>query len=249
MKILLAGDTHGYTLGLRRVIVQADDIGARIVFVLGDYGYWEHTPDGRQFLDAVSAVAVSHNVTVHFLDGNHDNHPMLWSCYGDGRGRQAKVRPNMYYHGRGQRWEWAGVKFMSLGGGASVDKESRKIWASWWPTELITDEDVTYSIRGGDVDVLLCHDAPQGLDHVFIVDNPFFKMHHAASSRNRELLQRVVNIKRPRHIFHGHMHVQHFTPVDYGWGERCLVRGLSNVDDYGLAATHLLEVEDGQIVR
>lgn len=251
MKILLAGDTHCNTQGLVRVIEHAADLKIECVFVLGDFGIWEHRDAGRAFLDIVSATAHAHDIDVHFLDGNHDNHPMLWSMYGDGRARQERVRPNLYYHGRGQRWEWAGVKIMSLGGGASIDKDRRKIWESWWPTELITDEDVTYAIRGGesDVDVLLCHDAPQGLDHVFVVDNPYFKMRHAASTHNRALLQRVINITRPTHVFHGHMHISHLTPVDYGWGERCLVRGLSNVDDHGLAATYVLELEDGQVVR
>jgi hypothetical protein len=137
---------------------------------------------------------------------------------------------------------------MSLGGAASVDKPRRELWRSWWPTELIHDTDVSFSIRSGKVDVLFCHDAPNGLNHVLdIAMGGNFKFDHAASNLNRDLLQRVINIKTPRMIIHGHMHVNHNTEMDMPWGSVKVI-GLENCDTYlnphALRGARLMTIDD-----
>jgi predicted phosphodiesterase len=244
MRILLAGDSHGNFGYVHDLVTIARQRECDRVFILGDFGYWEHSrPMGPEYLDGVSHLATSQALTIHFLDGNHDNHPMLWSCYGDGRKRQEKVRPSLFYHGRGLRWEWNGVAFMSLGGGYSIDKEYRRPWASWWPTETLTDEDVVYSIRRGRVDVLLCHDAPADVNLTTHGGWGAYKQGIPESESNRERLQRVINVVEPQLVVHGHMHMNY---VDTSRDGRTKVLGLAHDSAPLDEATRVLELNDGE---
>lgn len=242
MRVLVAGDSHGdagYIANLSH-LAQARQCG--IVFIVGDFGYWEHTREGGRFLDRVAEIAHEAGIDIHFIDGNHDNHPMLWSIYGEGKRGIVKVRDGLYYHGRGQRWEWDGVAFMSLGGGYSIDKEYRQPWQSWWPTELITNEDVTFSIRSGKVDILLCHDAPLDVD-LTKGEHAIFKGGIRESDDNRDLLQTVINIKEPVLVIHGHMHYRYVDTIRDG---RTTVIGLGHNEQPIDRTCVVLELDDAK---
>jgi hypothetical protein len=61
---------------------------------------------------------------------------------------------------RGARFTVVGRSFVSLGGAPSIDFETRVPGGDWWPTEMITYEDVAHVVAGGTADVMLTHDAP-----------------------------------------------------------------------------------------
>ncbi len=126
-KIILAGDTHGDAQHVGTLLGKARDLGAEAVFVLGDFGIWDHHDQGR-FTDMVSKLANAYEVPVLFLPGNHDNYDVLfeWEATkpktADGF---LEIKPGLFYSPRGHRWTWAGVTFLSLGGAYSVDKDWR----------------------------------------------------------------------------------------------------------------------------
>jgi predicted phosphodiesterase len=231
-KIFVLGDTHGNTNSAVGSISRAKAKGADMIIQVGDFGYWEHKRDGVDFLNAVSKAAVKNGLPFIWLDGNHENHTMLRKVYGPGGDKHDPtpegfwtIRPNLFYSPRANVWEVDGLKFMTLGGAVSIDKEYRLAvekgvacpeWGffpepggynrgtgtgtQWWPEENITDADVDLAISRGKVDVLFTHDtvtcAHFGQRLKLDVD----------SYVNRQKVDRVVKAVKPSMMFHGHYH-------------------------------------------
>ncbi len=202
---------------------------------LGDFGYWEHKNGGPQFLDVVSEFATSENIPFFWLDGNHENHPLLHSQYKDCETEDGfwEIRKNLYYSPRGHRFEWDGIKFMTYGGAFSIDRAYRKIGESWWWEEEIDPAHVDATLSDTTtIDILLCHDVPKGVDikSVMSIIGKNFKPIRAADA-GKEQLQRIVEALRPKEIFHGHYHVHYTQLVDFGYGP-VRVRGLDCENSY-----------------
>lgn len=214
-KILLAGDWHGNTSAARRAIDYALRHGCSKIVQLGDFGYWEHTSEGARYLWKLERMLGSADVELYFVDGNHDNHPLLWRMYPPLENGFSKVREQLFYCPRGHRWEWDGVRFLACGGAYSIDKDRRlasehklkKPRTRWWPTEMIRPEDIERSSLGGKVDVVFSHDCPAGVEipGIHAMDKQIFP----DSNMNREYLRRVVLNTKPRLICHGHYHVRY----------------------------------------
>jgi Calcineurin-like phosphoesterase len=128
-RLLLAGDCHGDIDHVGWLIERAQEKYCTALFVLGDFGYWEHT-DGGLFLDQCSDLAAMTGVTIYWLDGNHENHTWLRKRYltelvpRDEWGF-VQIRMGLYHAPRAHRWTWQGRTFMALGGAYSIDKEGR----------------------------------------------------------------------------------------------------------------------------
>lgn len=126
-KIILAGDTHGDANHVKTLLEKARDIEADAVFVLGDFGIWDHH-DGGHFTDTVSKMAQRYQISVCFLAGNHDNYDLLFQWEAENsrtRDGFVYVKEGLFYSPRGHRWTWGGVRFLSLGGAYSIDKDWR----------------------------------------------------------------------------------------------------------------------------
>lgn len=221
-KVMLCGDTHGDIYQIKKALEAAMEGGVDAIFVLGDFGYWEHLPAGVAFLDETSHLATQAGVPVYFLDGNHENHPLLWSTYTETNDEGfIIVRDNLYYAPRGHRWTWGGVRFLALGGAYSIDREFREIGESWWPEEQITDEDVVKAIGDGStVDIMLTHDKPRAADpHWRKPDLP-------ACHPNQWQVQRVVTEVKPDLLVHGHLHHRYEDRIHNGDGGMTRVVGL-----------------------
>lgn len=123
-KILFAGDTHGNGDQILWLMRKADRINADAVFILGDFGIWDHLDDGR-FTDVCSRESKRYNIPLYFLPGNHENYDLL-EQYEKNNDRDEYgfviIKPGLLYSPRAHRWTWQGVRFLSLGGAYSVDK-------------------------------------------------------------------------------------------------------------------------------
>lgn len=221
MKILVAGDTHGDAHWWSRLVKYATKHHCKTLVQLGDFGYWEHTEDGRAFLRSVSRQCVAAGIVAYFIDGNHENHPLLWEQYPANADGFCEVRPNLFYIPRGHTWEWDGVRFMGLGGAYSIDKgwrlnseEKRHAPRTlWWPTETITAFDAHQAKQAGPIDVMFSHDCPWGI-HL-----PGIKGEFETSNENRRLLLEVVKATLPRLLVHGHYHMRVSRQLDFVAGE------------------------------
>lgn len=214
MKILMAGDTHG-NLGHAQYLVRtAKKEGCDRVFVLGDFGAWEHMQDGVKFFNTLSTYCNVNNIRMYFLDGNHDKTSLLLEKYSDDRDDEGfmNVRPYIRYAWRGHRWTWDEVKFIALGGAYSVDKDWRLEeerrhpkyggpGSLWFPEEEMSDADMDTILENGEpVDVILAHDKPRG-------SNPGWnRKDFPECLPNQDRLQRAVEALDPQFFLHGHLH-------------------------------------------
>lgn len=225
MRILLAGDTHGYIGHCQYLIRTALAKECDLVFILGDFGYWEHQTTGVKFLDQLNEYASSLGMTVYFLDGNHDKTSLLMEKYGDFRNEEGFVivRPDVLYAPRGHRWAWDHVRFIALGGAYSVDKDWRlqeeELYPGkyggaetlWFPEEEMTDEDMDLFLEDTTkVDIVLAHDKPRA-------SNPKWnRKDYLECLPNQDRLQRAVRVLQPKSFFHGHLHFFYTDEIWYG---------------------------------
>lgn len=230
-RVMFAGDTHGNLSHLRYLIQVAVKERTHILFVLGDFGYWEHQQTGAIFLDKLNKLAEDNGITVYFLDGNHDNRAELFNRHvtQDDQGF-TNVRPNIRYADRGHRWEWAGVRFIALGGAYSVDKEyrlllerksKRRAGTLWFPGEEMTDREMLDILKDETpVDIMLAHDKPAKTD-VGLKNLP-------ECFPNQQRLQAAVDTLKPRLYLHGHLHLRYTAQIPLPSLElnECTVEGL-----------------------
>lgn len=233
MRILAAGDIHGDPQHLLYLYETAARLDVDRIFALGDYGYWEHMQGGGDYLDFNSQCAAEYDIPTYWLDGNHENHVLLRNKYGKDGMRDRpwrefwEIREDVHYSPRGNRFTWDGVTFLTLGGAYSVDRASRRVGTSFWFEEMIENEEVDRSIRGGKVDVMLAHDLPSGVDMAAIMNHRGFRYTAIPSSEwNRDQLRKVVDEVRPDYFYHGHYHTRYRQDIVVARNHLMQVRGL-----------------------
>lgn len=233
MKILIAGDTHGNLEHWRYLINTAHDLRISTVVQVGDFGYWEHMPEGVKFLDRLNAYASPRGIQIHFLDGNHDKTSLLIDRYDPPQylnpNGSLRIRTNINYLPRGLRWTWGDTRFIALGGAYSVDKayrlrlerDQRAPERYWFPEEEMTDEDMaTILLDTEGVEVILAHDKPRA-------SNPMWnRKAFAECLPNQDRLQLAVNTLKPKLFVHGHLHYRYTDTIRSGDDTWTKVEGL-----------------------
>lgn len=206
MRLLVVGDTHGdLEWVLDDVIPMARKHDCDRIMQLGDFGFvWDDM--SATALRRLSHLMTAAELPLHFLPGNHENHPMLDQLTAmasrDPWGH-IEIAPNIFYTGRVHAWQWAGQRIAAVGGATSIDWKLRTPGVSWWPEEALTDEEEQQAIALGPVDLLFTHDSP--------IRQPFgFLVPDQDSQAHRERIDRIATALRPRRWFHGHYH-QHAT--------------------------------------
>jgi hypothetical protein len=208
---LFLGDTHGDLSCVETACPIAAEHGAEIVQV-GDWGFlW---PGGSQ-VKKLSAILKAHNITMRFIDGNHDWFPELWKR---APSREATViEDNVIYQPRGSAHvDSDGTRFLFMGGAASIDRMNRTVGLSWWPEEEISNQDMAVAFLHDSCDVLVTHDAPQF--------PPGFKPRTVSGDESfpQKCLRSLNNVKKLRtrlkpslHV-HGHWHHAYVDGVTRG---------------------------------
>lgn len=203
-RIMLQGDVHGDSVAVERGYGAALSAGCDAYVQLGDFGWWPHTDWGYTFVENVKALAVAGELPILFIDGNHDNHPDLWRSHvGVTAEGFHQLAERFFYLPRGLRFRWQGVGLLALGGGHSVDVHLRQPGKSWWPTELLSQEEIARATAGEiPVDIVLSHECPDGVD----LGIDFWPI--PLAERSRRDVGAIVDAVRPRKLFHGHYHVR-----------------------------------------
>ena len=134
--VVVAGDWHGNINFALGAIKQAHSMGTSTILHVGDFGYFRPSA-----LNGLEHLLLFLGITIYWIDGNHENHDLLSTLARDEDGL-AQTGQNMYHIKRGTVFEVDGVKWLGLGGAASVDRQWRTEGLDWWPGELISNQEV-----------------------------------------------------------------------------------------------------------
>ena len=255
-KILLSGDSHCDINHLKAISARMEKFECDKAFVLGDFGWWPKDKQGKKFIEACSKL----DFPIYFLRGNHEDCEDLEKHeeYPDFNDEGFIVTaPNVFYAPTGFRWKWDGVKFLSVGGAYSIDRRYRTKFISWFPQEIITQEDmkkiqVTDISLKTEMDVILSHDAPAGVDMAMEFACQFGDMEafdlNPGTETNMRRLRWACDWWKPSHLYHGHWHLRYtqehqfddsFSRESYD----IMVTGL-NCNQTGGEAFHILDTKD-----
>lgn len=247
---MLLGDTHGNTnFIVNRVIPEAYDSNCSWIYQVGDFGYWEHTPEGVDFLYDVNSKLIEKNIKLVFIQGNHDKVSLIPEKYSQAENGFFWVRSNIAFAPNGVVWSPNAGKsnFIALGGAYSIDKKWRLANETtpeslWFPEEEMTDvqfDKIVNSITQK-IDVMLTHDKPS-------MSNPNVKLLSIAECiPNQQRIQKAVNVLQPRLLVHGHLHSRYTDMIRCGNdGAATRVEGLgADVSQSHFDAWTLISIED-----
>jgi hypothetical protein len=206
----LIGDTHG-DLEAFNLLFKIYDPYDAFVIELGDFGFiWGN--DTNYNLNVLQGRFAKRNCILLFIDGNHENFDLLerYPIISWNGGWVRKLRENIYHLMRGQVFTINGKKFFTMGGGYSIDKESRRRGITWWPQEDIGFLDMeaanhNLAANNDTVDYVLTHSAPMEIKNMM-----GFKLEY--DSHNEKQLQHIASILTFDRWYFGHYH----DDKDYG---------------------------------
>ena len=212
-RIFMLGDTHGTGALLSsknfpegKTLTEED-----VVIQLGDWGLvWDDIPskEEKYWLNFVASKPWTQLV----LLGNHDNHPKVWelpqeqkfngTVYADHR-----HGGTIWYLKTGEIYTIHDKTFLAVHGGISIDKHVRTEGKSWWPTELLSEEDETNVLNSLDavnwkVDYILSHTVADSVVTAFL-DNPNSEKFRDPVSRFLEFVCNKLEFKS-NHFGHFH---------------------------------------------
>lgn len=200
-QILFLGDTHNDLDFAESAARRAKEHDADLV-QLGDWGFlWPRNDQLKELSD----MLVGLGVTMRFIDGNHDDHPRLNKLRGRVRVRGVEIAPNVIYQPRGSVHEDEdGTRMLFLGGAPSIDQASRTEGESWWPEEVITQDDLDLALSAkGPIHVLVTHDAPDFPPDFAPKGSPKYQRDQLLSMKH---VDKLIRHHRPTLHIHGHWH-------------------------------------------
>ncbi|WP_411700751.1 metallophosphoesterase [Conyzicola sp.] len=221
-QIGLLGDVHGDLSALIASIQTFAARNVRTIVVLGDFGYpWPHE-DWNRALNKISRRLAVRNMTLLFLDGNHDWLAKIEERFAVDAHGLRWLRRNIVYLTRGFRttlrpydsgWPSHAVRLGKvlavIGGANSIDRDYRTVNTDWWPEESLTEEDLV-ALGSDHVDVLLGHDAPLNvpdLDRALASENSDWPPEAVAyAEQGRRMFHRGFVAVRPELYVGAHYH-------------------------------------------
>lgn len=206
-RVAVCGDWHG-NVGWARTVARVLPYMAPDVTTLFHLGDWS-MPPGE--VDEVFAETDIERIFVTL--GNHEPWDQISPLLDEHPGHAVRVSKLTWLLPRPARLNVGGRRVLSLGGAASVDRQSRIEGQTWFPEEAITDENVIAATAGGPADLMLTHEGPAGTPvrpvREILRTNPhrFPKAALEASAASRARVSEVWDAVRPELLTHGHMHV------------------------------------------
>lgn len=216
-RVAYAGDWHGDMGWAVRMIDEAHDLGATMIYHLGDFGIWPG-PGGGSYRKDVMKRLERRGMKMVVTLGNHEDYNQI-EKYNVRNGWITPGNSQEYFmiaH-RGQVWQHGDFLYASMGGAYSVDKEWRVQRGGygkdriWWEQEAILDEHIDAlrdNLNGRTVDVFLSHEFPSGTYPGPAKTFRLEKHIELESIMQRDQLRKAVDLAKPRWLFHGHWHIR-----------------------------------------
>lgn len=164
-RFFVTGDTHMNIdikkLNKKNFPTQRNLTKDDYLIVCGDFGMvWSNSAEEMYWRKWLH----ERNYTTLWVDGNHENFDLLeefpveeWNG-----GKVQFINESIIHLMRGQVYNINGVKFFTMGGASSTDKESRREGKSWWKQELPTYAEIDEAIENlnkhnWEVDYVITH--------------------------------------------------------------------------------------------
>lgn len=204
--IYITGDTHGpidiHKLN-KRYFDDSTLTKKDYLVICGDFGLvWDNSPEEKYWLDWLN----DKNYTTLFVDGNHENHPLLNSYPEEiwNGGKVHKIRDSVLHLMRGQVFTIDSRTFFTMGGADSVDKDWRTPGKSWWPEEMPSNDEYEEAIQNlklhnHQVDYIITHTAPTSIVNQLI---PEIK----PPDQLTNFLEGIKTGTQYKHWYFGHFH-------------------------------------------
>lgn len=220
------GDSHGDLDYTEKVAAFAAEHDAEMICV-GDWGMiWPHRDTRTGAVEDRSAhqletlslalkrageFAGKPPVQMRFIDGNHDWHPKLAELRLDSEPTLDggfRIAPNVVYQPRGSVVEDIdGTRFLFCGGAPSIDRALRTPGFSWWPEEVISEDEHRLAMSAEyPIHVLVTHDAPDYPPDYYPKGD---RKHREESCTSMDMLRRLGDRFRPELHVHGHWHTRY----------------------------------------
>ena len=155
--------------------------------------------------------------TTLFVDGNHENFDTLMgfpeeTMFG---GKVGKIKDSIFHLKRGYVYDIQNLKFLTIGGATSTDKNSRLSYfnstgeKTWWEDELLSREEEDFCIENLEkndniVDYIISHTAPSTIITKIVYGLGMSNRVNDPVARFLDLVSSNVEFK---HWYFGHMHV------------------------------------------
>lgn len=205
-RVAVCGDWHGNS-GWARTVARALPVVAPDVATMLHLGDWWMPPAETDEIFAETGIT-----RILVTLGNHEQWGEITPLLDKRPGAAVRISDIVWLLPRPARLSIGGRRVLSLGGAASVDRQSRIEGRTWWPDEAITDAHVAEAIAGGPVDLMLTHESPAGTPvrpvHQILRKNlhRFPKVVLAESAASRARISKVWDAVRPELLVHGHLH-------------------------------------------
>ncbi|KOY66336.1 metallophosphoesterase family protein [Clostridium sporogenes] len=131
------------------------------VIITGDFGaIWDNSKEELYWREWLN----NKPWTTLFVDGNHENFNLLNSYKVEEwhGGKVHFITENIIHLMRGQVFNINGLKFWTMGGATSTDKENRQEYISWWKEEIPDSSEMKEGLdnlqkHNNEVDYILTH--------------------------------------------------------------------------------------------
>lgn len=214
-RVLVCGDWHGDLRAAKAAINLAKTVCAGALLHVGDLN-WRWNGDHPKTFDLpLNEELTKAGIPMIWADGNHDRHDLLANMPVRDDGF-VQCASNLFWSPRGNRWNWAGRDFGTLGGAYSIDRKTRREGVDVWADlEEVTLADVD-RLGNESLDVLLTHEAPEG---VYLSSDMHLLGHvERAANMSRILLRMAVEATIPELVFSGHWHQRRTSNLHLEYG-------------------------------
>lgn len=212
--IFVTGDKHG-ELSIKNLGTKKFSIGKTLtkndyVIIAGDFGLIFNNVQSKDEKYHIKWLTEKPWTTL-FVDGNHENHPLLLDLpttemFG---GCVGIVNDSIYHLRRGEVYIIDNKKFFTFGGASSHDKLTRREHIDWWKEELPTYGECENGLanlekHGNKVDYIITHTCPTDI----IYDLCFLTWKNFADRIDKisnyfDVIQETADFKR---WYFGHFH-------------------------------------------
>jgi len=211
--IIVAGDIHGNWGPLNELINKKNP---KLILQVGDFGWWPraHGKPKRKIRDNYGRIikpwdnyGVKPGKTeIYWCPGNHED----WDELSLRNAIPSELYKNIFYMRRGAILTLSdGRIVLFMGGGLSIDKESRTIGIDWFPQELIPYSEF-YKLQETNIDkidIVISHTCPLEFNPKLHSKQPYEGWQYKFMDCSQQVLSAILKEYKPSLWYFGHFHV------------------------------------------